>query len=572
MTWPARTIPETLALLVAPGAPFEMREIEASGRRVRAYANAPETLREVLDGSRRYGARDFLVYENERVSFEQHWRAAHAFGRALVERFGVKKGDRVAVAMRNFPEWSVCAFGALAVGAVFVPLNAWEGGETLERMLADSGARIVVADQERLERFRGRTQATIVSVRGEGGDVALESLIGRSAEWGALPGDPAPMSEIKADDDATIFYTSGTTGIAKGALGTHRNLITNLVNTGFRAARAAVRRGGDVPRPNPNVRRVQLLPLPLFHVTGFHSALVPALFNGVTMVLMYKWDVDQALNLIAAERVNVLSLVPTLAWQLCERLAERPGVDVSSVDSAGYGGAAAAPVLAAAVRMAFPNAYPGQGYGATETSSLAAANSHEDMMAKPDSVGIATPCCDVRIVDADGCDVKRGEPGELWVRGPQVVVGYWNKPQETEAAFGGGWYRTGDIVTMDEEGFIYVKDRIKDMLIRGGENIYCAEIESVIGEHEGVAECAVFGIPERVLGEVVAVVVRARPGAQLDVDAVRAHARARLPAHKVPVAVEIADAPLPRNAAGKVLKRELRTRMLEHPPASKAAE
>jgi long-chain acyl-CoA synthetase len=557
-----------LALLTAPGAPFEMREVESRGRLVRAYVNAPETVREVLDASRRHGDRDLLVYEGERVSFEQHWRAAHAFGRALIERFGVEKGDRVAVAMRNFPEWSVCAFGALAVGAVLVPLNAWEGGETLARMLADSGARIVVADQDRLDRLRGRTQATIVGVRGEGGDVALEALIGRSADWAALPGEPSPAPALAADDDATIFYTSGTTGVAKGVLGTHRNLITNLINTGFRAARAAVRRGGDTPKPNPSARRAQLLPLPLFHVTGFHSALVPAVFNGVTVVLMYKWDVDRALDLIAAERINVLSLVPTLAWQLCERLRERPGVDVSSVDSAGYGGAVAQPALAAAVRTAFPKAFPGQGYGATETSSLAIANSHEDMMAKPDSVGIATPSCDLRVVGADGCDVKLGEPGELWVRGPQVVVGYWNKPQETEAAFGDGWYRTGDVVTMDEEGFVYVKDRIKDMLIRGGENIYCAEIETVLAEHDSIAECAVFGIPERVLGEVVAAVVRVRPGALLDEDAVRAHARARLPAHKAPVAIEIVREPLPRNAAGKVLKRDLRARMLERSPVN----
>jgi long-chain acyl-CoA synthetase len=554
-------------LLTAPGAAFEMREIEAHGRRIRAYVNTPQTMREVLDSSRRHGRRDLLVFEGERVSFEQHWRAAHAFGRALVERFDLKKGDRVAVAMRNFPEWSVCAFGALAVGAVFVPLNAWEGGDTLANMLTDSGVRIVVADQERIERLRGRTQATIISARGAGGDVELESLIGRSSDWGLLPDSPAPAPVLSADDAATIFYTSGTTGVAKGALGTHRNLITNLVNTGFRTARAALRRGETAkPNSDPSVRRAQLLPLPLFHVTGFHSALVPAVCNGVTIVLMYKWDVDQALDLIVAERINVLSLVPTLAWQLCERLLERPDVDVSSVDSAGYGGAAAAPALAAAVRAAFPNAFPGQGYGATETSSLAIANSHEDMMAKPDSVGIATPCCDLRIVGADGCDVERGEPGELWVRGPQVVVGYWNRPEDTEAAFGDGWYRTGDIVTMDDEGFVYVKDRIKDMLIRGGENIYCAEIETIIAEHQSVAECAVFGIPDRVLGEVVAAVVRLRLGADLDEGAVRSHVRARLPAHKTPVVVEIVREPLPRNAAGKVVKRDLRARITERSP------
>ena len=557
---------EALALLTAPGAPFEMAEVEALGRRVRSYVRMPSDLRAVFDTSRGFGERDLLVFEGERLSFEAHWRAATAFGRALTEQFGVGKGDRVAIAMRNFPEWSICAWGALAVGAVLVPLNAWESSATLALLLEDCGATLVVVDGERRAQLReaGATGATIVVARSEvdAHSVALTSLIGRAADYARLPDTPLPDPGIAPDDLATIFYTSGTTGRPKGAAGTHRNILTNYVNTGFRAARAAVRRGGPVPGGPSTAPRRLLLPMPFFHVTGFHSTLMPALANGTTIHLMYKWDVAKALEIIESDRINGLNLVPTLAWQLSDAVAA--GVyDTTSVDLAGYGGAAAAPELAQRMRTAFPNAFPGQGYGATETSSLVAANSHEDMMARPGSVGTAVPCCDLRIVDDEGRDVPVGAPGELWVSGPNVVTGYWNLPEATREAFGDGWYRTGDVVRIDEEGFIFVLDRLKDMLIRGGENIYCVEIEDCLASHPDVIEAAVFGVPERVLGEVVGAAVRLREGAATDRAALADHVRARLVAHKVPVAIDLHDAPLPRNAAGKLLKREMRARLVE---------
>lgn len=566
MSWPTRSMAETLALLTAPGAPFEMAETLALGRRVRSYVRMPSDLRAVFEASRAFGERDLLIFDGERLSFEAHWRAATAFGRALVERFGVGKGDRVAIAMRNFPEWSICAWGALAVGAVIVPLNAWESSATLALLVEDCGAKVVVVDSERLAQLReaGPVGAALLLTRGEANDgiVALDSVIGAAAEYAALPETPLPDPGLAPDDLATIFYTSGTTGRPKGAAGTHRNILTNYVNTGFRAARAAVRRGGDAPGSPSTAPRRLLLPMPLFHVTGFHSTLMPALANGSTIHLMYKWDVARALDIIARERINGLNLVPTLAWQLSDAIS--PGDhDTSSVDLVGYGGAAAAPELAQRMRDAFPNAYPGQGYGATETSSLVAANSHEDMMARPGSVGTAVPCCDLRVVDASGTAVPPGEAGELWVRGPNVVTGYWNMPEATDESFGGGWYRTGDVVRIDAEGFITVLDRVKDMLIRGGENIYCVEIEDCLSGHPDVQEAAVFGLPERVLGEVVAAAVRLRAGAALDVAELARHVRARLAAHKVPVTIEIYDEPLPRNAAGKLLKREMRARLLD---------
>jgi len=567
--WPALSIAETYSVLTAPGAPFEMREVEAHGRRVRAYVNARTTLRQLLDESRRFGERDFLVFEGERVTFEAHWRAASAFARILKARLGVAKGDRVAIAMRNYPEWSVCAWGALAIGAVVVPLNALEPGPALARMLRDSGAKLAVVDAERLDRLAPeldpRSDAALLVVRpteAPPGVQALSSLIGLPSAYESLPARAAPDVELAPDDLATIFYTSGTTGQSKGAFGTHRNVLTNLVNTGFRGARAAVRRGAGLPAP-PDIppSRKQLLPLPFFHVTGFHSALAPALANGASLVLMYRWNAEAALALIENERIQALTLVPTQAWQLVDALAANLR-DVSSVDTVGYGGAAAAPALAARVREAFPAASPGQGYGATETSSLVSANSHEDMLLRPGSVGVRTPCCDIRIVDSEGRDVGVNQPGELWVYGPQVVIGYWNAPEATAAAFPDGWYRTGDIVRMDEEGFITVLDRAKDMLIRGGENIYCVEIEDVLMSHPAVVEAAVLGVPDRILGEKVGAIVRLRPDWAVDLYDLARHAASRLAAHKTPVVLRLREAPFPRNAAGKVLKRDLREELL----------
>lgn len=566
MTWPARTMAETLALLTAPDAPFAMREETVGGHRLRNYVHMPDTLRTVFDASREFGERTFLAYEGETLSFEEHWRAASAFGRALIECYGIARGDRVSIAMRNYPEWSICAWGALAAGAILVPLNAWEAPETMRSLLDDCGSKVAVVDEQRLAALReaGPHAAELIVTRAPAsyGVTDLTELIGAPSAYSRLPDIAVPDAGFAADDLATIFYTSGTTGRPKGAAGTHRNILTNYVNTAFRAARAAVRRGDPVPAVPSRAHRRLLLPLPLFHVTGFHSTLVPALANGSTLHLMYKWDVAKALDLIGQEKINALNLVPALALQLCDAIAERE-YDTTSVDLVGYGGSAASPELALRVRSAFLTAFPGAGYGATETSSLVAANSHEDMMARPGSVGTAAPCCDLRIVDSGGREVAPGEPGELWVRGPNVVSGYWNLPEATHDSFVDGWYRTGDIASIDEEGFVTILDRLKDMLIRGGENIYCAEVEACLCRHPDVLDAAVFGIPERVLGEVVGAAVCVRRDARIGPDALSQFVAERLAVHKVPVAIDMRFAPLPRSATGKLLKREMRAALLK---------
>ena len=561
MSWPACSIAEATAKLTAPGAPFAMREEQIAGQKLRTYVGAPSTMRQVIDESRAYGERDFLVYGDERISFEAHWRAVQTLGRALATEFGIEKGDRVAVAMRNFPEWSACAFAAMAIGAIFVPLNAWESGPNLASMIHRSGARVVFVDRERRDRIVDlASDVRLITVRADDDPGSIETIIGKPADWAVLPDDPAPDRGLAPDDPVTISFTSGTTGMAKGALATHRMVLTNLVNTQFRVARAAVRRGEDWPPAPAASQQTVLLPLPLFHVTGLHSALVPALARGNRLVMMYRWDLPKAIELIARHKVNILILVPTLVVQLLEHLPEGGRSDLQSVHTVTYGGSPAAADLAEGVVSRFPGAAPAQGYGATETSSLVASNSHEDLLLRPRSVGTPVPCCDIRIVDEAERDVPDGEPGELWVRGPQVFAGYWNQPEATAETLKDGWYRTGDIVRRDEEGFLYVLDRKKDMVIRGGENVYCSEVEAAIGRIPGVLECAVFGLPDRVLGETVAAWVVTR--GEMTASTLGERLATSLAGFKIPSDIRVSREPLPRNAAGKVLKRQLRDAIL----------
>jgi long-chain acyl-CoA synthetase len=553
------TIAEATAALTAPGAPYAMEEREIDGVALRVWQNAPPSLRAVLEESRGHDALPFLVYEDEHLSYAEHYRRCAALAQTLVGRFGIKKGERVAIAMRNFPEWPVAFWAAAAIGAVVVPLNAWMTGSELEYCLTDSGTALLIADGERAERLephlaRLPLRATLVArARSLPAPLlALEDVIGAASGDAGLP-----EVQVDPEDDATIFYTSGTTGKPKGALGTHRNICTAITSIGFGRARTLLRRGEALPEPGTAPKRATLLSVPFFHVTGCHSILCPTVHFGNKIVLMHRWEPERAMQLIERERISSFGGVPAMAWQVLEHPAfDR--YDLSSVENVGYGGAPAAPELVARLKQRFPQAMPGQGYGMTETSSVLTQNSAEDYLRKSDSVGLVVPICDMRVVDEDGRDVPVGAAGELWARGPNIVKGYWNDPAATAAAFGGGWLRSGDLVRTDAEGFIYVLDRLKDMLIRGGENIYCVEIEDALYSHPAVMDAAVVGIPHRVLGEEVGAVVQLKPGAAASEEELKRHVAARLAAFKVPVRIVLGGEPLPRNANGKILKRELR--------------
>jgi len=554
---------EATAALTAPGERLEIGEEVIRGIPTKVWKSAPASLREILELSRGHGDAPFLVYEDERWTFERHYRAAAALAHALVDRFGVQPGDRVAIAMRNFPEWAVSFWAAAAAGAVVVPLNAWWTAEELEYGLADSGSVVLFCDEERAGRMAphvaGLGLRNVVVAKAEGalpgGMLRVEDVIDGQPE---PAGEALPAVEIAPEDDATIFYTSGTTGRPKGAVGTHRNILTNLVSLGFVSACNAVRFGADESRDHKKRQPASLLSVPLFHATGCHSILLSSTAAGAKLVMMYKWDPERALELIEREEITSFGGVPAMVMQVLESpdLAKR---DTSSISSVGYGGAPAPPELVRRIRDAFGDVIsPSNGYGLTETSSVSTMNRGPDYVRKPDSVGRPVPVVSVKVVDDAGREVAEGGVGELWIRGPNVVRGYWNKPEATAEGFTDGWLHTGDIARVDDEGFVYIVDRAKDMVIRGGENVYCVEVETVLYDHPAVVDAAVFGIPHPVLGEEVAAVVQVKRGASVTEQELRDHVAAHLAGFKVPVRVEVRDEPLPRNPQGKILKRQLR--------------
>ncbi len=466
--------------------------------------------------------------------------------------------------MRNYPEWVLSFWATVSIGAVAVPLNAWWTGPELAYGLSDSGAKLLVADGERLERLAGDLDrlglAGAVGVRTEElptGVVGFGDLVGEPSHDASLP-----EVDIDPDDDVTILYTSGTTGRPKGAVGTHRN-ITNFLMAGFylgtvRAAAAAgvPAAGADGEMPPPPRT---LLTFPLFHVGGLQSHLIPYTAYGGTLVLMYRWDADQAVDLIEREAVTNFSGVPHTAFDLLERAAAR-GASLDSLQGLASGATLVPPELVRRVDAQFSSRVaPGNGYGLTETTGAMIANMGTDYVARADSVGkVLAPVIDVRFVGPDGADVAPGAVGEIWINGPTIVRGYYNNPEATAAAFTDGWFHTGDLGYVDEDGFVHVVDRLKDVVIRGGENVYAAEVEAALYEHPDITDAAVVGVPHPSLGEEVAAVVCRRPGSDLDARAVTAHVAERLAAFKVPSVVDVRDADLPRNAAGKVLKRQLR--------------
>ncbi|MDO8409823.1 MAG: class I adenylate-forming enzyme family protein [Phenylobacterium sp.] len=573
--WPAMSIADAHALLGAPGSPLEIEEVTVRGVTMKAWKNSPPSLRSVVEAGRAHGERIFLVYEDERVSFEAFHRAVANLAKEFAAQ-GVTKGDRVAIVMRNLPEWVVAFYAGASLGAIVTPLNAWWTGPELEYGLTDSGAKIVVLDAERYERLTEHlpncTDLVRVYVSRESDEIAhpevtkLEDVLGEANSWGDLPDLPLPDVEIDQDDDATIFYTSGTTGKPKGALGTHRGVNSNILTAGAAGARRFLRRGEMPPAPDPDgPQRSSLISVPFFHVTGCFAVLNPSLFGGAKLVMMHKWDAVRAFELIEREKIQSAGGVPTIAWQLIEHPA-RANYDLSSLESVAYGGAPSAPELVRRLSETFPKSQPGQGWGMTETCATVTSNGAEDYVNRPDSCGPAAPVAELKIVDpADGVtELPIGAVGELWAKGPMVVKGYWNKPEATAQTFVDGWVRTGDLARLDEEGFCFIIDRAKDMLIRGGENIYCVEVENVLYDHPAIMDAAIVGVPHRTLGEEPAAVVTLKPGAEVTEQELRAHVAEHLAAFKVPIAVKFWHETLPRNANGKILKNELK-KLFEEP-------
>jgi long-chain acyl-CoA synthetase len=554
---------DACAAVCAPGTRFEIQQTEVFGVPTKVFAGTPPNLRALFAAA---AARtdEFIVFEDERWTMPQVTELIGRIGHALVHDLGVAPGDRVAIAMRNSPEW-IAAFAAIiSVGAVAVPMNAWWQTDEMVYALGDSEAVVVFVDPERLNRLRaaapGAVTGRAVLVRGDEPDGASTDGI-EVTHLGALLVDGATLPEvdIAPDDDATILYTSGTTGHPKGAVSTHRAVCSALMAFACRAAVGALREP-PAPDPDPGAPPSQpavMLCVPLFHVTGLVPVMLGSFVGGSKLVMTYKWDPDRALELIERERVTSFVGVPTMSWDLLEAptFAQR---DTSSLRSVGGGGAPMPPELVKRIDEHFSRGRPGLGYGMTETNAYGPQNSGDDFLAHPTSTGRPVPIMDLRVTDPLGEELPRGETGEIWFRGPMLIRGYWNRPDATAETIVDGWLRSGDIGRVDDEGFVYVSDRAKDMVLRGGENIYCAEVEAAIYEHPAVYEAAVYGLPHERLGEELACHVMVKPGSNLDAGELQRFVGERLASFKVPTVVTIVEEQLPRNASGKILKRQLR--------------
>ncbi len=549
---------EIIAGLTAAG-PFELATDHSAGHPLRVYRHAPASFRHVFEGTRGHGEKTFAIYGDETLSYDGHYAQVAALAHHLIER-GVKKGDRVAIGMRNYPEWSVSFWACQSIGAIVVALNAWWTTTELTYALDDSAPAALLIDGERLERLRGLLnrqglKTVVVVRRGEAGEGGVDF-----AEVVAGPPRELPAADVGPNDLATILYTSGTTGNPKGAMATHRNHVTNLMNT-LLAGAVARELAGLPAEADPNAPQSGVLQtFPFFHLGGL-TGLYLSVATGAKVAMMYKWVPPEAVKLIQQHGLSSVSGVPIVVRQLLET-AHAMGEDMSSLVGVTSGGAPVPPDLIRRIGDQFQaKAAPGNGYGLTETTSAVITNGGADYLARPDSIGRAVVTADVRIVDDNGVDVAQGQIGELWIRGSNVIPGYWNNPEATEAAFGGGWFRTGDLGYVDTEGFHFVVDRKKDVIIRGGENVYCAEVEAALLEHPKVRDVGLIGLPHPELGEEVAAVIQVdaandTPGTA---DELRAALAEKLARFKIPTSIRLTTGELPRTATGKLLKRELRS-------------
>jgi acyl-CoA synthetase (AMP-forming)/AMP-acid ligase II len=554
---------DAVRALTTAGTPFELDELTVDGVAWRVFKNAPASLRDVFASTAVHGDKDFLVYRDERITYGEHFGLVAGLARHLTDHCGVGKGDRVAIGMRNYPEWVTSFWAAASLGAIAVPLNAWWTGPELTYAIRDSGSRVLIVDGERFDRLGSGLADLPV-------DAVIASRLGGEAPervvvWEQLRADLAgagttalPDIAIAPDDPATIMYTSGTTGEPKGALATNRNHCTNIMNTLFFGS-VALAMAGPASEEAPQPASLQVFPF--FHIGGLTGLYVSTAI-GSKLVTMYKWDVEEAVEILAKERITSTAVVPMILRQLLES-PQFEHVPPDALAAIASGGAPVPPDLIRRIGAQFESRVsPANGYGLTETTSAVVVNSGEDYLSRPDSIGRPVLGADVKIVDDRGDEVPDGVVGELWVRGPNVVGGYWNKPAATAEAFTDGWFHSGDLARRDEEGFLYVVDRLKDVVIRGGENVYSAEVEAVLFEHPAVSDVAIVGLPHAVYGEEVVAVVNVRDGHEPSAGELQQFAAARLARFKVPSQVVFRSEPLPRTATGKVLKRELRDELI----------
>ncbi len=553
-----------IARLTAAGAPFELTEVVVGGRTMKAYRHAPQTLVDWVDAGRAHGAKEFIAYQGERWSYDRFFAAADALAGRMQAELGLRPGDRVAIAMRNRPEWAVALVAAVLAGAIPTPLNSFGSGDELRAALAQVEPRLLFVDADRLRRLepdlaglRGRTVLADAAPAAGSGVLSFATLV--------APGGPARTPVLPAPDDpALLLFTSGASTWPKAVLSTQRAVAQSLFNIDFIGALSAM----SSPKAVATLMARALAPatltvVPLFHVSGLHAQLLSTLRAGRRLVLMHRWEPAQALRMIVEERITQFNGAPSMVAQLLATAGFDPAGSARTLGGVGFGGAGLPQGLIQRVLGLFRDSMSGIGFGLTETNGAVAAISGALFEAKPHSSGPVSPLAEVRIVSADGVALPPGHAGEVWVRGVTLMREYWRQPEATAAALNNGWFRTGDIGYVDDDGFLFVVDRLKDVINRGGEKIAAAEVESCLSEHPSVKEVAVIAAPDAETGEAVVAVVVPVAGAAVTPQDLQRHVAARLAAYKVPARVILRATPLPRNPAGKflktVLKQELAT-------------
>ena len=542
---------EAIAALTKPGERYELRELEIKGVPLRVFKNAPSSLRALYEETR--SDKPFIVYDDERLTFAEAYREAARVAHLLVHQYRVVKGDRVAIAMRNYPEWIIAFMAATSVGAIAVAMNSMWQPEEMEYGLRDCGANVLFADRERLDRLAQCSKTLHVRpiavrpAKSNGDAPDLGRLLDSGGEVDMPPADIAP------DDDATIFYTSGSTGQPKGVVSTHRNILAALLSWEL-DARAAALQADVEPAPPPHPPAT-LLAVPLFHATGSHAVFLGSYRAQRKIVCMYKWDPERAAALIERERITSFIAPAAMTGDLV-REAERTKRDLSSLMTVGGGGAPRAPEQVKRIDASFTKALPNTGWGMTETNAIGTGIGGRDYLERPGSSGRVSAVLDLKVVDDSGAELPAGERGELLVRGTSMFRGYWDRPVLNAELFDDGWFRTGDVAYLDGEGYLFIVDRIKDLIIRGGENIGCGQVEAALLMHPDVDEACVYAVPDERLGEEVGATVYG--SGSLDVDTLRDFIGAHLARFAVPRYIQPSRVPLPRTASGKILRRQVR--------------
>ncbi len=545
---------EAAQALTSPGAPFELSDHAVGGVNLKVYKQAAPNLRDLLDDGRQFGDSVFCQYPDQSWTFSQFFNAVDCLSEVLHHDYQIGSGDRVAIAMRNRPEWLVAFSAIIATGATAVPLNSWGKSEELNQGLTDSKARLVFCDPQRLHHIRGAENTTHAIV------VDADVASATESPWNAaLSSDPRTFSvEIAPDDPAILLFTSGTSGRPKGALFTHLNCCQSISNIEFIGAVTYMTNTDAMNQQLASgVPAKTLLAVPLFHISGLFSQFVVNLRHGRGIYIMYKWDAREALRLIREEGITVMMGAPAMMLDVLtlEDFSEADGSKISNISA---GGAATPEVLHALYRDRLTNTLAGAGWGMTETAGSGAAFTGRYMHERPGSSGFPSPIVEFKFCDEDENELPPGEAGEIWIRSSTAVLRYESGHSDDD--FREGWLKTGDVGYLSEEGLLYICGRAKDMIIRGGENIYPAEVEACLLALDGVQEAAVVGVPSEHWGEEVATVIRATPDSTLDDEAVKSHCKTHLAGFKVPAHITFTEELLPRNALNKLLKKPISER------------